>query len=92
LFRPPHGKVTALKLWDLWRNGQMVVLWNVDPTDFRCGSEDELRLWFEARPPQGGDIVLLHDNVPHAAGVLPELIRSARSRGLTFATPEILYA
>jgi peptidoglycan-N-acetylglucosamine deacetylase len=42
LFRPPHGKVTAAKLWGLWRRGMTVVLWNVDPKDFSCGSADEL--------------------------------------------------
>jgi peptidoglycan/xylan/chitin deacetylase (PgdA/CDA1 family) len=87
LFRPPHGKLTTAKLWGLWRDGQTVVLWNVDPKDFSCRTEGELRAWFQARPLRGGDIVLMHDNHPHAAGVLAEVIGTARGAGLTFTTP-----
>ncbi len=87
LFRPPHGKLTPGKLWGLWRQGQTVVLWNVDPKDFSRNSDGELREWFRGRRPEGGDIVLLHDDRPFAAGVLGELIGEARGRGLTFTTP-----
>ena len=34
LFRPPRSKLTASKLWWLWKARQTVVLWNVDPKDF----------------------------------------------------------
>jgi peptidoglycan/xylan/chitin deacetylase (PgdA/CDA1 family) len=87
LFRPPHGKLTARKALGLWRQGQTVVLWNVDPKDFARGSADELRAWFRDHPLDGGDIVLLHDNQPHAAGALVELVTATRARGLTFTTP-----
>jgi glycosyltransferase involved in cell wall biosynthesis/peptidoglycan/xylan/chitin deacetylase (PgdA/CDA1 family) len=83
-FRPPHGKVTATKLWSLWRAGQKVVLWNVDPRDWSCGSPRELEARFEERPLQGGDVVLLHDNRPHASRALPAVIEDARKRGLSF--------
>lgn len=87
LFRPPNGKLTARKALGLWRAGQSVILWNVDPKDFSRGSADELRDWFRQRPLVGGDVVLLHDNQPHAAGAIPELVRATRARGLTFTTP-----
>ena len=87
LFRPPHGKLTAGKFLGLWREGLTVVLWNVDPKDFSRGSDDELRGWFRDRPLRGGDVVLFHDDRPHAAGVLAELVRAGRDRGLTFTTP-----
>ena len=87
LFRPPHGKVTASKLWRLWSHGLSVVLWNVDPSDYRCHSAEELRGWIRQRPLKGGDVVLMHDNVPHGASVLRELIHDTRRRGLTFTTP-----
>jgi peptidoglycan/xylan/chitin deacetylase (PgdA/CDA1 family) len=85
LFRPPNGKVTAAKLWGLWRAKQTVVLWNVDPKDFSCTSAEELRDRFARRPLADGDIVLLHDNVPFAALVLPQVIAAVRARGLDFA-------
>jgi peptidoglycan/xylan/chitin deacetylase (PgdA/CDA1 family) len=84
LFRPPHGKLTAGKLLRLWWRGQRVVLWNVDPKDFACASAAELGSRFDGRPLCGGDVVLLHDNVPHAADVLPDVIRSVRKSKLTF--------
>jgi peptidoglycan/xylan/chitin deacetylase (PgdA/CDA1 family) len=87
LFRPPHGKLTGAKLWRLWRAGQTVVLWNVDPKDYALHSVAQGLSWFQTRPLRGGDIVLFHDTHPFAAEILPELIRAARQRGLSFTTP-----
>jgi peptidoglycan-N-acetylglucosamine deacetylase len=84
LVRPPNGKVTVPKLLSLWRRGYGVVLWNVDPKDFTCGSSDDLRRRLATVRLRGGDIVLLHDNHPYALEVLPELIRRARSEDLGF--------
>jgi peptidoglycan/xylan/chitin deacetylase (PgdA/CDA1 family) len=83
-FRPPRGKITATKLWSLWRAGQRIVLWNFDPRDWSCRSPRELETRFEERPLQSGDVVLLHDNRPHASRALPAVIEAARKRGLSF--------
>jgi peptidoglycan/xylan/chitin deacetylase (PgdA/CDA1 family) len=85
LYRPPRGQLSVGKLLRLWHAGLGVVLWNVDPRDYACRSADELRDWFGRRPLRGGDLVLLHDRVPHALEVLPGLIEDAHGRGLTFA-------
>jgi peptidoglycan/xylan/chitin deacetylase (PgdA/CDA1 family) len=84
LFRPPFGKLTVAKLLRLWCAHQTVVLWNVDPRDYACQSPEEVRGWFASRPLCSGDVVLMHDNVPYAAEVLPDLIPRTRARGLTF--------
>ena len=84
LFRPPHGKLTFAKMTKIWGAGQRIVLWNVDPKDFACATSDQLRDRLERSPLRGGDIVLMHDNVAHAAIVLPELIDSVRTSGLSF--------
>jgi peptidoglycan/xylan/chitin deacetylase (PgdA/CDA1 family) len=90
-FRPPQGKLTAAKLWRLWGTGRSVVLWNVDPKDYAADSTEEVRDWFGRRPLRAGDVVLLHDRVPHAVNVVPELVAAARGQGLTFQTvPEWL--
>ncbi len=86
LFRPPHGKLTPAKFLALWRMSQTVVLWNVDPKDFARQNTAEVRTWFSERVPRSGDLVLMHDNLPHAAEVLPDLAASAHERGLTFST------
>jgi peptidoglycan-N-acetylglucosamine deacetylase len=85
-FRPPHGKLSALKLSNLWGAKQTVVLWTVDPKDYCCQSAADLRAWFEARSLRGGDLVLMHDNVPHAIEIMPNLVQQARASGLTFST------
>lgn len=88
LFRPPRGQVTARDLWRLWREGLTTVLWNVDPKDYKTASADELREWFRARELTGGDLVLFHDTHPTALQILPELVASARARGLRFTPVE----
>ena len=86
LFRPPHGKLTAAKLLRLWAAGQTVVLWTVDPRDFTCADAAEVQAFFDRRPLEGGDIVLMHDTRPHALRALPRLIEQTRGRGLDFTT------
>jgi peptidoglycan/xylan/chitin deacetylase (PgdA/CDA1 family) len=86
LFRPPRGQMTALDLWNLWREGQTIALWNADPMDYSETSSEAIVAWFRNHPIRSGDVILLHDKEPHALRVLPELIKSIRRRGLNFAT------
>jgi peptidoglycan/xylan/chitin deacetylase (PgdA/CDA1 family) len=86
LFRPPHGKLTPFKILRCWANGMKVILWNRDPKDYTRRHAHQVRAWFRAHPLRGGDIVLLHDNQPFAAEVVPELVQTARAAGLSFAT------
>ena len=88
LMRPPHGKVTVAKLGALWRTGNTVVLWNVDLKDFESPCAGDVLARVDARAFLGGDIVLMHDNHPHGAQVLPRLAEAVRSCGLGFTTPE----
>ena len=84
LYRPPRGKLTPGKLARLWWAGMRVVLWNVDARDYSCKSNSEMADWFRSNPLRGGDIVLLHDRLPFAGEVLPEVIAATRQRGLDF--------
>ena len=86
LFRPPYGKLTPSKLFTLWQMAQTVVLWNVDPKDFERAHTADVRTFFADWVPQSGDVVLMHDNLPHAAEVLPNLAISARDHSLSFWT------
>ena len=80
LFRPPHGKLTPQQLVKAWSLRLTIVLWNRDPRDFARRSADDLAGYFETCPVQGGDIVLLHDNLPYAIAALPRIV-AAISRG-----------
>lgn len=86
LFRPPHGRLTVAKVLRLWQRGQSVVLWNVDPKDFACELAREVSSRLATRPLQGGDVVLMHDNVPYASEVIPALADDVFGRGLRFTT------
>jgi peptidoglycan/xylan/chitin deacetylase (PgdA/CDA1 family) len=86
LFRPPLGVVNPAKLLRLWAVRQTVVLWDTDPLDYRAKCADDVRAWFAGNPLRPGALVLMHDDRPFAWQVLPELIASARERGLTFTT------
>jgi peptidoglycan/xylan/chitin deacetylase (PgdA/CDA1 family) len=70
----------------LWRAGHRVVLWNCDPRDYAQRSSEDVRAWFRNNPLQSGDLVLMHDRLPFAAEVLPEVVSASRQRGLAFAT------
>jgi peptidoglycan/xylan/chitin deacetylase (PgdA/CDA1 family) len=86
LYRPPNGKLTAGDLWRAWQRGLTTVLWNVDPKDYNKQTAREVWTCFEEHPLQAGDLVLFHDNHPHAIAILPKLIATCRSRGLEFTT------
>jgi peptidoglycan/xylan/chitin deacetylase (PgdA/CDA1 family) len=85
LYRPPHGKLTPAKTLGLWGTRQTIVLWNQDPKDFSCGSTEALQSWFKGRTLSGGDVILLHDVHPFAAGALDVMVESVAAAGLRFA-------
>ena len=64
--RPPKGELNWGKLSGVWQRGQSVVLWNVDPRDYRMASADDMAAWCSGYVPHDGDILLMHDNHPWA--------------------------
>lgn len=88
LLRPPHGKLSTGQLCRILGRRRTIVLWNSDPKDFARQSPNDLLEYFQYHPLQSGDIILLHDNHPHAAGAMRHLVKDVKSRNLSFATPE----
>jgi peptidoglycan/xylan/chitin deacetylase (PgdA/CDA1 family) len=84
LFRPPKGRLSVGKLLALWRAGQHIVLWNVDPRDYACQSENDLNAWGQNFQPRAGQIVLLHDDRPWAGCLLPDLAGKCAAAGLAW--------
>lgn len=76
--RPPKGELTWAKWRTTWRTRQTIVLWNVDPRDYRMTTAAEARDWAERYAPRPGDIVLLHDHRAAAA----EIVRALGRRGV----------
>ena len=84
LFRPPKGQLTFAKILGLWWAKQTVVLWNVDPRDFRMQDVRQMVSWCDTYAPQAGDIILLHDRFAFAAPAVPLIAERVRANGLSF--------
>jgi peptidoglycan/xylan/chitin deacetylase (PgdA/CDA1 family) len=85
LMRPPKGVLTLGKAWGLWRQQQAIVLWNVDPKDFAMPDASAMTAWLEGYRPQSGDVVLLHDNHPHATLAVKWLGASETAKFVTLS-------
>jgi peptidoglycan/xylan/chitin deacetylase (PgdA/CDA1 family) len=85
LFRPPGGSTSSRLVRAAAALGQRVVLWSVDPADWRPGSsakEITKRVLSAVRP---GSIVILHDGGGDRTATLtalPAIVRGIRHRGL----------
>ena len=85
LFRPPGGSTSPQLVRAAAALGQRVVLWSVDPADWRPGSSPKAitkRVLSAVRP---GSIVILHDgggNRTPTLTALPAIVRGIRHRGL----------
>jgi peptidoglycan/xylan/chitin deacetylase (PgdA/CDA1 family) len=85
LFRPPGGSSSPRLVGAAAALGQRVVLWSVDPADWRPGShakEIVKRVLSAVRP---GSIVILHDGGGDRSATLaalPAIVRGIRRRGL----------
>jgi peptidoglycan/xylan/chitin deacetylase (PgdA/CDA1 family) len=84
--RPPYGaisdRITALARAE----GESIVMWNVDPQDWRNPSPSYVA-GHVLRYTRGGDVVLLHDGAgPTAGDSLPAIIEGLLDRGLRFTT------
>ena len=89
LFRPPGGSYDDFVVQEARRQGMRVVLWSVDPQDWRSNltaKEITKRVLKHVGP---GSIVLLHDgggDAAHTIKALPAIIRGIRGKGLGFTT------
>lgn len=89
LFRPPGGSYDDAVVQEARALGMRVVLWSVDPQDWRSSrTAKEITRSVLARV-QPGSIILLHDgggDAGHTIKALPDIIKRIRKRGLGFTT------
>jgi peptidoglycan/xylan/chitin deacetylase (PgdA/CDA1 family) len=88
LFRPPYGVYNATTLSALRRLRMLMVLWSVDPRDWRMPGVKAIvsSVMSAAR---AGAIVILHDgggNRSQTVAALPAIIRGLRKRGFELVT------
>lgn len=85
LFRPPYGAVDAASTEILRRAGLPIVLWSVDPQDWkvRDAAVVHQRLMQEVRP---GSVVLLHDIHSSTVDAVPRIVADLRAQGYVLVT------
>ena len=85
LFRPPGGTYSSLVLEVARERGHRVVLWSVDPEDWKAGTTARQITRRVLRSVRPGSIVLLHDGPAGRAQTvkaLPAIVRGIRAKGL----------
>jgi peptidoglycan/xylan/chitin deacetylase (PgdA/CDA1 family) len=87
LFRPPGGSYDDFVVQEARRLGMRVVMWSVDPQDWRAGVTAKQVTRSVLNHVEAGSIVLLHDgggDAAHTIKALPKIIRGIRRKGLGF--------
>jgi peptidoglycan-N-acetylglucosamine deacetylase len=83
-FRFPGGRVNEDVMRWVRDLGFDVIFWTDDPGDYQRFPAEVLEQRLESRLTSGGDIILLHDNVPETIATLPIFIDYVHSQGLEF--------
>lgn len=92
LLRPPYGSVTARqKKWINHEFGYKIVLWDVDPLDWRRPGPNVVcnRIVKNTR---AGSIVLAHDIHPGTIEAMPCVLKELEAKGFKFVTVSELIA
>jgi peptidoglycan/xylan/chitin deacetylase (PgdA/CDA1 family) len=92
LMRPPYGSITARqKRWIHDEFGYRIILWDVDPLDWKRPGAAVVRnrILKEARP---GSIILAHDIHPQTIEAMPETFNQLEAKGFKFVTVSELLA
>lgn len=87
-FRPPYGAVDPRVLKTLRKMDQKVVMWDVDPQDWRKPGVKALVSRVVSRT-EPGSVILLHDgggDRRRTIAALPYIIRELKKRGYVFVT------
>lgn len=85
LYRPPYGHASLGLVRLCLSMRRKIVMWSRDSFDFKY-TADEVVAGFERQPPEGGQILLFHDDSAAAAPALARLIPRWQARGLRFDT------
>src|SRR4029450_2223089 len=86
LLRPPYGSITEReKRWIHDEFGYQIVLWDVDPYDWKRPGQAAVRnrILQETRP---GPIVLSHDIPPGTIDAIPSTFDALQAKGFKFVT------
>jgi len=82
-FRPPRGNATLTTIANAVLRRQKLFLWGFDSFDFRL-SLPELTQRLSQYQPQGGDILLFHDDMATTVCALQEILPRWQAAGFRF--------
>lgn len=91
LFRPPGGSNSPAVVRSAERLGERVVLWSVDPGDWKAGMTSAAIAHAVLSAVRPGSIILLHDgggNRSATVAALPAIVHGLRNRGLRLTTTD----
>lgn len=88
-FRPPIGYTNPRIARSIYKYEKKVIGWSLRSYDSVIKEEPKLlqRLNSKIKP---GQIVLLHDNLPHTVAILDAFISESKKNGIKFANPSVL--
>ena len=84
LFRAPYGDYNNSLIVEARQQGYYTIQWDVDSLDWKPGiSQEEIlqRIKTKIKP---GSIILFHNDTPHTAKLLPEIISELKAKGYGF--------
>src|SRR5437016_2454460 len=86
LMRPPYGSITAReKRWIYEEFGYRIILWDVDPYDWKRPGPAVVRSRI-LKETQPGSIVLSHDIHPGTIEAMPSTFDALEAKGFKFVT------
>lgn len=91
LMRPPFGEVTRRLKQDCRRMGEAVVLWDVDPKDWKDRKATTV-VKRVLRRVKRGSIILTHDSLKTTRKAYARIIDGLRRKGFTLVTVPELFA
>lgn len=84
-FRPPHGNYDVSTIRAALASGESVVLWDVDPGDWRILTPDAI-VELAKRQARAPAVILLHNGKDATIEALPRIVAAYRRAGFTFVT------
>jgi peptidoglycan-N-acetylglucosamine deacetylase len=92
LYRPPGGALSVLIEDDAIQQGEQVIGWSVDPSDYKRPGTAKIIATVMAQVRPGG-IILLHDgggDRTQTLAALPQIIARLTAQGYHFTTPDAI--
>ena len=90
--RPPYGSITARqKQWIYEEFGYRVIIWDVDPLDWKRPGPSVVRDRIVSQT-QPGSIILAHDIHPPTIEAMPSTLEQLQAKGFKFVTVSELLA